>query len=120
MKTFAELNKDDTIYYYTKLDWKGPSDIKSHKLIHPPCLREWTPIIEVDFYYENETYGNYYETIELSTDDVKDTVIIDKGCDNITIKVFMTLEDAQNDRIEYINRLIKSHEESINKLKQMI
>lgn len=120
MKTFEELNVGDTIYYYTKRDWNGPSDVKGYTLIQPICNREWSPITEVEIYYEGDEYGNWYETIECNSGDISDTVVLEKGYEEITIRVFMTLEDAQKDRVEYINRLIKSHEESINKLKQII
>lgn len=120
VKTFEELNVGDTIYYYTKRAWKGPSDVKSYTLVQPICDRYWTPITEVDIYYEGDEYGNWYETIECNSKDTSDTVVLDKGYGELTIKVFTTLEEAEKSRMEYIHRLIKSHEESIIKLKEMV
>jgi hypothetical protein len=120
MRTFEELNVGDTIYYYTKRDWNGPSDVKGYTLVQPICNREWTPITEVDFYYEGDEYGNWYETIECESMETYDTVVLEKGYGEITIKVFTNLEDAEKSREEYIHRLIASHEESISKLKGML
>lgn len=119
-KTFEELNVGDTIYYYTKRDWKGPSDVKGYTLVQPICNREWTPITEVEMYYEGDEYGNWYETIECDCRETSDTVVLEKGYGELTIKVFTNREEAEKSREEYIHRLIKSHEESIVKLKQMI
>lgn len=119
-KTFEELNIGDTIYYYTKRDWKGPSLVKGYALVQPICNREWSPITEVDMYYEGDEYGNWYETIECDSGDTSDTVVLEKGYGEITIKVFTNLEDAEKSREEYIQRLIASHEESISKLKGML
>lgn len=120
MKTFEELNVGDTVYYYTKRDWKGPSVVKGYTLVQPICNREWTPITEVDFYYEGDEYGNWYETIECESMETSDTVVLEKGYGEITIKVFTNIEDAEKSRKEYIHRLIASHEESISKLKGML
>jgi hypothetical protein len=117
MKTFEELNIGDTIYYYTKRDWKGPSLIKGYTLVQPICYREWSPITEVDIYYEGDEYGNWYETIECDCRETSDTVVLENGYGEITIKVFTNREEAEKSREEYIYRLIASHEESINKLK---
>lgn len=119
-KTFEELNVGDTIYYYTKRDWKGPSDVKGYTLVQPICNREWTPITEVEMYYEGDEYGNWYETIECDSRDTSDTVVLEKGYGELTIKVFTTLEEAEKSREDYIQRLIASHEESISKLKGML
>ena len=119
-KTFEELNVGDTIYYYTKRDWKGPSDVKGYTLVQPICNREWSPITEVDIYYEGDEYGNWYETIECDSGDTSDTVVLEKGYGELTIKVFTTLEEAEKSREDYIQRLIASHEESISKLKGML
>ena len=120
MKTFEELNVGDTIYYYTKLDWKGPSDVKGYALVQPVCNRDWSPITEVDIYYEGDEYGNWYETIECDSKETYDTVVLENGYGELIIKVFTNREEAEKSREEYIYRLIKSHEESIIKLKQMI
>jgi hypothetical protein len=119
-KTFEELNVGDTIYYYTKRDWKGPSLVKGYTLVQPICNREWSPITEVDIYYEGDEYGNWYETIECDSGDTSDTVVLEKGYGEITIKVFTNCEEAEKSREEYIQRLITSHEESISKLKGML
>lgn len=119
-KTFEELNVGDTIYYYTKRDWKGPSLVKGYTLVQPICNREWSPITEVDIYYEGDEYGNWYETIECDSGDTSDTVVLEKGYGELTIKVFTTLEEAEKSREDYIQRLIASHEESISKLKGML
>lgn len=119
-KTFEELNVGDTIYYYTKRDWKGPSLVKGYTLVQPICNREWSPITEVDIYYEGDEYGNWYETIECDSRDTSDTVVLEKGYGELTIKVFTTLEEAEKSREDYIQRLIASHEESISKLKGML
>lgn len=120
MKTFEELNVGDTIYYYTKRDWKGPSDVKGYTLIQPICNRQWSPITEVEIYYEGDEYGNWYETLECDSRETSDTVVLDKGYGELTIKVFTNFDEAKKSREEYIHRLIKSHEESIAKLKEMV
>lgn len=120
MKTFGQFNVGDTIYYYTKRDWNGPSDVKAYTLVQPICNRECAPITEVTFYYKGDEYGNWYETIDCSSEDTNDTIILDRGYGEITIKVFTSLEEAEKSREEYVYRLIKSHEESIVKLKEMI
>lgn len=120
VKLFEELNVGDTIYYYTKRDWKGPSLVKGYTLVQPICNREWSPITEVDIYYEGDEYGNWYETIECDSGDTSDTVVLEKGYGEITIKVFTNFEDAEKSREDYIHRLIASHEESISKLKGML
>ena len=119
-KTFEEFNVGDTIYYYTKRDWKGPSVVKGYALVQPICNREWSPITEIDIYYEGDEYGDWYETIECESHDTSDTVVLDKGYDEITIKVFTTFEEAEQDRDDYIKRLIESHENAITKLKGML
>lgn len=120
MKTFEELNVGDTIYYYTKRDWKGPSVVKGYTLVQPICNREWTPITEVEMYYEGDEYGNWYETIECDCSETSDTVVLENGYGEITIKVFTNFEDAEKSREDYIHRLIASHEESISTLKGML
>lgn len=120
MKTFEELNVGDTIYYYTKRDWNGPSDVKGYTLIQPICNREWSPITEVDICYEDDECGNWYETIKCNSKETSDTVVLEKGYGEPTIKVFTNLEETKESREKYIHRLIKSHEESIIKLKEII
>lgn len=120
MKTFEELNIGDTIYYYTKFDWKGPSLVKGYTLVQPVCNSEWTPVTEIDFYYEGDNYGNWYETIYCDSGDTSDTIELERGYGDITIKVFTSLEEAEESRKDYIHRLIQSHEESIVKLKEML
>ena len=120
MKTFGQFNVGDTIYYYTKRDWNGPSDVKGYTLIQPVCNSECSPTTEIDFYYEGDNYGNWYETIDCDSEDTNDTIILDRGYGEITIKVFTSPEEAEQSRSGYITRLIKSHEESIVKLKGMI
>lgn len=120
MKTFEELNIGDTIYYYTKREWNGPSLVKGYSLVQPVCNREWTPVTEIEIYYEGDSYGNWYETLECESKEASDTIVLDKGYVDMTIKVFTSLEEAEESRKDYIQRLIKSHEESIIKLKGMI
>ena len=121
--TFNEIKRNDTIYYYIKREWDGPSPIKKFKIIHTPTFQEWNPnnpIVEVDFHFEGDLLGNWYETIWICTDDSEDTVELENGYDKITIKVFTTFEEAVTHRKNYINGLIESHENAITKLKGLI
>ena len=120
MKTFGQFNVGDTIYYYTKRDWNGPSDVKGYTLVQPVCNSEWSQTTEFEFYYEGDNYGSWYATIDCSSEDTNDTIILDRGYGDIIIKVFTSLEEAEQSRSDYITRLIKSHEESIVKLKEML
>lgn len=120
MKTFEEITQGDSIYYYIRKEWDGPSVIKEHKIIHPPTFQEWNPTVEIDFHFEGDLLGNWYETIWICTDDSQDTVELENGYGEITIKVFTTIEEAEQHRTDYIRGLIESHENAISKLKGML
>ena len=122
-KYFKDIKCNDTIYYYIRKDWDGPSPIKKFEIIHTPIFQEWNPnkpIVEVDFHFEGGNLGNWYETIWIGTDDSQDTVVLENGYGEITIKVFTTFEEAVTHRKNYINGLIESHENAITKLKELI
>ena len=119
-KTFEELKTGDTIYYYIKSEWNGPSPIKKFEIIHTPIFQQWNPFVEVDFHFEGDLLGNWYETIWIGTDDSQDTVVLENGYGEITIKAFTTFEEAVTHRKNYINGLIESHENTIIKLKGML
>lgn len=118
--TFNEIKCNDTIYYYIKREWEGPSPIKKFEIIHTPIFQEWNPTVEVDFHFEGDLLGDWYETIWICTNDSEDTVELENGYDKITIKVFTTFEEAVTHRKNYINGLIESYENAITKLKGLI
>ena len=120
MKKFNEIKCNDTIYYYIKREWEGPSPIKKFEIIHTPIFQQWNPFVEVDFHFEGDLLGNWYETIWIGTDDSEDTVVLENGYGEITIKAFTTFEEAVTHRKNYINGLIESHENTIIKLKGML
>lgn len=119
-KYFKDIKCNDTIYYYIKHEWDGPSPIKKFEIIHTPIFQEWNPTVEVDFHFEGGNLGNWYETIWVCTDDSQDTVELENGYGEITIKVFTTFEEAVTHRKNYINGLIEIHENAITKLKELI
>ena len=120
MKKFNEIKCNDTIYYYIKREWEGPSPIKKFEIIHTPIFQQWNPFVEIDFHFEGDLLGNWYETIWIGTDDSQDTVVLENGYGEITIKVFTTFEEAVTHRKNYINGLIESHENAITKLKGLL
>ena len=118
--TFKDIKCNDPIYYYIKREWHGPSPIKKFVISEQPCFQQWFPTVEVDFHFEGDLLGDWYETIWICTDDSEDTVELEKGYSEITIKVFTTFEEAVTHRKNYINSLIESHENAITKLKELI
>lgn len=119
-KYFKDIKCNDPIYYYIKREWDGPSAIKKFVISEQPCFQQWHPAVEVDFHFEGDNLGDWYETIWISTDDSQDTVELEKGYGEITIKVFTTFVEAVTHRKNYINGLIESHENAITKLKGLI
>lgn len=70
-KTFGELNKGDTIYFFFKDFYKGPHEIREYVLENEPLGSCCDGIIELDI---NLT-GNYlYDCLEFSADDVEETL----------------------------------------------
>ena len=119
-KYFKDIKCNDPIYYYIKREGHGPSPIKMFVISEQPWFQQWYPVVEVDFHFEGDLSGDWYETIWIRTNDSQDTVELEKGYDNITIKVFTTFEEAVTHRKNYINGLIESHENAITKLKELI
>ena len=120
MKKFDEIKCNDTIYYYIKREWDGPSPIKKFIISEPPCFQQWNPTVEVDFHFEGDLLGDWYETIWICTDDSQDTVELENGYGEITIKVFTSFEEAVTHRKNHINGLIEIHENAITKLKGLL
>jgi len=72
-KTFGELKKGDTIYFFFKNYNKGPHEIREYVLEKEPTPTGWEGIIDIAI----RLTGEYlYEGLEFATDDVDDTLNI--------------------------------------------
>lgn len=70
-KTFGELKKGDTIYFFFKDYSKGPHEIREYVLENEPLGYDWSKNIELDI----NLMGDYlYDALEFSTDGIEETL----------------------------------------------
>lgn len=72
-KTFGELKRGDTIYFFFKDYSKGPHEIREYVLENEPLRSNWdsSKIINIDI---NLTGDYLYDALEFSTDGVEETL----------------------------------------------
>lgn len=72
-KTFGELKRGDTIYFYHQDMYEGPGELREYKLEKDPSTTCYDGLIE----YAIKLNGEYlYEGLEFAEDDVEDTLNI--------------------------------------------